>query len=307
MPVSINVSTNSATIQNNIRLRIVLVLFLSIGIQSMRFSVSDSVQRAILLLEINYGLYGLLLLASIVPSKAAWYAAALVVLLATILDSFVLTLGMVSTMRCLNKSGCLTTVPGSVLVLAMVLLQCSIDLYQVWNIYLVVRLPLFVASSTQRMRILYAWAMPFAVVSNLTLFFDSEWTVVASPSIVAYPMLIFLAHSGENVFLILLSMVALLSNGFLILTVSQSFSRSCASSALHCCVCRFRVTEHHPSTMTERKRRYCQSPSPLCPESTRPMAKACEGDPLLRFENHPPRIRSSPDALDDIDYKHSPD
>jgi hypothetical protein len=222
MPVSINVSTNSATIQNNIRLRIVLVLFLSIGIQSMRFSVSDSVQRAILLLEINYGLYGLLLLASIVPSKAAWYAAALVVLLATILDSFVLTLGMVSTMRCLNKSGCLTTVPGSVLVLAMVLLQCSIDLYQVWNIYLVVRLPLFVASSTQRMRILYAWAMPFAVVSNLTLFFDSEWTVVASPSIVAYPMLIFLAHSGENVFLILLSMVALLSNGFLILTVSQS-------------------------------------------------------------------------------------
>ena len=222
MTLSIHLSTNSATIQNNIRLRIILVILLSIGIQSAQSIVSESVQRATSLIEINYILYGLFLLSSIIPSKVAWYLAALLLLLATLLDAFVLTLGLVSTMRCLNKSGCLTTIPGSLLVLAMVLLQCAIDLYQLWNVYIVVRLPLFVASSTQRMRILYAWAMPFAVLSNLTLFWGSKWSVLASPPLVAYPMLIFLAHSGENTFLIILSIVALLSNVFLFLTLKYS-------------------------------------------------------------------------------------
>lgn len=217
MAPSINVSTNSATIQNNIRLRIVLVILLSICIQSARFIVSDSVQRAISLTEINYILYGLFLLSSIMPSKAAWYLAAIIITLVTLLDTFILTLGIVSTLRCLNKSGCLTTIPGSLIVLSMVTLQCAIDLYQVWNVYLVIRLPLFVASSTQRMRILYAWAIPFAIVSNITLFSNSEWTVLASPPLVAYPMLIFLAHSGENTFLIILSLVALISNVLLII------------------------------------------------------------------------------------------
>ena len=217
---------SSTTLQNNIRQRVVLVVALSIGIQTGRQFVSDSVHKATALLEMNYVLYGILLLCSTLPSKNAWYMGALVSAMATLLDVAVVGLGSVATMRCIDKAGCVSTIPGSVVVLGLVGLQCLVDTYQTWNVYIVLRQPCFVASSPQRLRVTVAWALPFALLTNLVLTTASTWTVWVSPGLVAYPIVIVVAQSGEDLFVAILLGVALGSHLIALLTVEHPLART---------------------------------------------------------------------------------
>jgi hypothetical protein len=217
---------SSATLQNNIRQRVVLVVALSIGIQAGKQMVSDSVHKATMLLEINYGLYGILLLCSIMPSKSAWYMGGLVSVMATLIDAGVFGLGLIATMRCIDKAGCVSTIPGSVLVLGFVGLQCVVDAYQTWNVYIVLRQPYFVASSSQRLRVTVAWALPFALLTNLALMSTSTWTAWVSPGLVAYPIVIVVAQSREDLFVAILLGVALVSHLVALLTVEQTLART---------------------------------------------------------------------------------
>tara|TARA_B110000091_G_scaffold130897_1_gene140340 strand:- start:10436 stop:11293 length:858 start_codon:yes stop_codon:yes gene_type:complete len=218
--------TSSAALQNNIRQRVVLVVALSLGIQMGRPFVSESVHKATMLIELNYALYGMLLLCSVMPSKTVWYVGALVSVLATFLDAAVLGLGMVATMRCIDKAGCVATIPGSVLVLGLVGLQCGLDAYQTWNVYIVLRRPRFVASSSQRLRVTVAWALPFTFLTNLVLMAQSAWTVWVSPGLVAYPVVIVVAQSREDLFVAILLGVALGSQLIALLTVEDTLART---------------------------------------------------------------------------------
>ena len=217
---------SSATMQNNIRQRVVLVVALSLSIQAGQQFVSDSVQKATTLLELNYVLYPILLLCSIMPSKSAWYVGALVVGLATLIDAVVFGLGLVATMRCIDKAGCVSTIPGSVVVLGLVGLQCLLDAYQTWNVYIVLRLPYFVASSAQRLRVIVAWALPFTLLTNLVLMSQSIWTVWVSPGLVAYPVVLVVAQSHEDLFVAVLLGVALGSHLVALLTVEHTLART---------------------------------------------------------------------------------
>lgn len=218
--------TSSAALQNNIRQRVVLVVALSVGIQTGRPFVSDSVHKATRLIEMNYVLYGMLLLCSVIPSKTVWYAGALVSVLATFLDAAVLGLGMVATMRCIDKAGCVSTIPGSVVVLGLVGLQCLLDAYQTWNVYIVLRRPRFVASSSQRLRVTVSWALPFTILTNLVLMAQSAWTAWVSPGLVAYPIVIVVAQSREDLFVAILLGVALGSQLVALLTVADTLART---------------------------------------------------------------------------------
>jgi|FLMP01.1.fsa_nt_emb hypothetical protein len=218
--------TSSATLQNNIRQRVVLVVALSIGIQAGKQMVSDSVHKATTLLEINYGLYGILLLCSIMPSKSAWYMGGLVSVMATLIDAGVFGLGLIATMRCIDKAGCVSTIPGSVVVLVFVGLQCLLDAYQTWNVYIVLRQPYFVASSSQRLRVTVAWALPFAILTNMVLMSASTWTAWVSPGLVAYPIVIVVAQSREDLFVAILLGVALVSHLVALLTVEHTLART---------------------------------------------------------------------------------
>lgn len=217
---------SSVTLQNNVRLRVILILALSLLIQMGRNFVSDSVHKATALLEFNYILYGLLLLCSCLPSKIAWYVAVIALVLATLVSGTVLVLGGLSTWRCLDKSGCIQTIPGSSLVLVLVAVQCLLDLYQTWNVYLILRRPYLVASSTQRLVILFAWAFPFAVLTNWSLFSVSQWTVWVSPPLVAMPIIIIMAQSSEYTLIGILTLVSIASNVFSIFYVTNTLARS---------------------------------------------------------------------------------
>lgn len=211
---------SSVTLQNNIRLRVILVISLSLFVQFGRNFVSDSVHKATDLLEINYIFYGLLLLCSCIPSKIAWYVAAIGTLLATLLSALALALGGIATSRCLDNSGCIQTIFPSLLVLAAVALQCLLDLYQTWNIYIILRTPYFIASSTQRLVILFSWTLPFAILTNIVLFMESAWSVWASPPLVAMPIIIIMAQAAvvDSLLLGVLIAISMTSNMVALLT-----------------------------------------------------------------------------------------
>lgn len=217
---------SSVTLQNNVRLRVILILAISLLIQMGRHFVSDSVHKATALLEFNYIFYGLLLLCSCIPSKIAWYIAVIALVMATMVSGTVLALGSLSTWRCLDNSGCIQTMPGSCLVLLLVAVQCLLDLYQTWNVYLILRRPYLVASSTQRLVILFAWAFPFAILTNGVLLSESQWTVWVSPPLVAMPIIIIMAQSSEYTLIGILTLISIASNAFSILYVTNTLARS---------------------------------------------------------------------------------
>jgi hypothetical protein len=218
---------SSITLQNNIRLRIVLSVGISIGIRIGKNFVSDSVHKASGLLEINYILYGLLMLCTIVPSKIAWYIASALLIVASIVDMTVLALSVVATMRCIDHSGCVHTIPGSIVVIFLIGLQLLVELYQTWNVYLILRIPHYIASSMQRLVILFSWAFPFVIVANVSLMLNSSWTVWVSPPLVAMPIIIFMAQSDEYSLIGALMCVSVASNFFALMYVSTSLVQNC--------------------------------------------------------------------------------
>lgn len=215
------------TLQNNVRLRIFLILVLSIVIRVLRQWSSNSVHKATGILEINYILYAIMLLCTLLPFKAAWMVAAVAVITAVVLGGVSTILGTIATARCLSGSqaGCVQSAPVDIVALVIAGIILFLDLLQAWSIYRIIRFPSFIASATARIRVLFAWAWPFAWMVNIALLIKSEWTFWVTPHLIIDPTLIILADSDELYLLGGLMFVALATDVISLLKVHLSLAR----------------------------------------------------------------------------------
>lgn len=226
--------STTATLQNNVRLRVFLILVISIGIRFTRTLASDSVHKATGLLEINYLVYGLVMVCSLLPFKAAWMAAFTASAAATVLGFSATGLGTAATYRCLNamQSGCLQTAPGSIASLLLALIIAFLDAYQCWTIYLILQYPSFVSSSTQRVRILFAWALPFGWLVNIVLAVESSWTVAVALHLMVDPTMIVLANSKETVLLFVIIAAVIVSDFVALIFVDIPLARAAITAQI---------------------------------------------------------------------------
>lgn len=218
---------SSVTLQNNVRLRIFLILVLSIVIRVVRQWSSKSVHKATGLLEINYILYAVVLLCTLLPFKSAWVLAIVAVVTAVVLGGVSTVLGTIATVRCLtgNHAGCIQSAPADISALAVAAIIVFLDMLQAWSIYRIIRFPSFIASSTARIRVLFAWAWPFAWMVNIALIVASEWTFWVTPHLIIDPTLIILADSDELYLLGGLMFVALATDVIALLHISLQLAR----------------------------------------------------------------------------------
>lgn len=192
-----------ATRINNIRLRAGAIVAISIGIHIIREYTAPGVVKATRLLSFNYFAYAIILLLSIVPHKSAWGTAVIFQVFAAFNDIFSVTLGTIATARCLSskQTGCIELALQSVLCLFLLGVVTLMDGYQLWNIYLCLRQKMFRSSAAQRVRILFAWALPFGWLVNIVHLSESNITLMATPHLVVDPIMIMMARSREPMFL----------------------------------------------------------------------------------------------------------
>lgn len=212
----------SVSTQNNVRLRIFLILVLSIIIRIVRAQASTSVHKASGILETNYFIYGLVMICSLLPFKSSWIVALCGQLMSTLLDITALSLAFIATWRCKDQVGCIQTMPFSIIVLFFTLLVTILDTLQTWSIYQIVTGPMFITSAPQRTRILFAWAFPFAYLINFTLLFNSQWTPLVTPHLVGDTLIILMANSGESAILITVMVTLLVFDVLSTMTIVDS-------------------------------------------------------------------------------------
>ena len=212
----------TATLQNNVRLRIFLIIVISIVIRIARTHASSSVHKSSGILEANYFLYGFVLLCSLLPFKPGWVAALLVQGIALLLDVLALGLAFIATWRCKDQVGCVQTLPASLIVLAFVGIVTILDSMQTWTIYFILNGPLIITSATQRIRILFSWALPFAYLINITLVVNSTWNVWVTPHLVGDILIIIMANSGEEVLLLVVMVIMVALDAFALLLIDNS-------------------------------------------------------------------------------------
>jgi len=218
--------SSPVSLQNGVRLRIILVFGISILIALIVPSASDSVNKSISIMGANSLFYFTVLICSIIPSKVAWIVACIALFVASILDIVVFFLGFIVTVRCLDEGGCIQTLPFSLVVLVLVGLATVLDLYQTWNVYLILQTDTYVASATQRLRVVLSWALPFTVLVNIALLANSEFSIFATVPMISLPMIIVLAHENESTFLVLLMVITLLSIAATLFSASSSLAVS---------------------------------------------------------------------------------
>ena len=212
----------SASIQNNVRLRIFLILVLSIIIRITRTQASTSVHKASGILETNFFIYGLVMICSLLPFKSSWVVAFCGQIIGTILDISALSLAFIATWRCKDQVGCVQTMPASIIVLFFILLVAIMDTLQTWSIYQILSGPMIVTSAPQRTRILFAWAFPFAFLINFTLMFQAQWTPLVTPHLVGDTLIILMAESGENAILITIMVTLIVFDGLAAMAIIDS-------------------------------------------------------------------------------------
>ena len=218
--------SSPVSLQNGVRLRIILVFGISILIALIVPSASDAVNKSISIMGANTLFYFTVLICSIIPSKVAWIVACIVLFVASILDIVVFFLGFIVTVRCLDEGGCIQTLPFSLVVLVLVGLATVLDLYQTWNVYLILQTDTYVASATQRLRVVLTWALPFTVLVNIALLANSEFSIFATVPMISLPMIIVLAHENESTFLVLLMVITLLSIAVTLFSAKSSLAVS---------------------------------------------------------------------------------
>lgn len=218
---------SSVSLQNSVRLRIFLVLVLSIAIRIARPFSSTSVHKATRLLEINYIVYGIVLLCTLMPNKTAWMLAICAIIGGGVIGGACLMFALVATVRCMSGSqmGCIHSAPADIAINILVGGTTLLDLFQVWTIYRILRIKAFSASSTQRLRILFAWAWPFAWLVNIVLWSESTWTFWTLSHLMVDPTIIVLATTDETFLLWGLMGVVLLSDIIALLQVNISLAR----------------------------------------------------------------------------------
>ena len=213
-------------LQNGVRIRIVLILFVSILTRLFTPLSSDAVNSAVSISGVNTFFYFAVLICSIIPSKIAWIIAIIVLVVASILDLVVFFLSFVVTVRCLDEGGCIQTLPFSLVVLGLSGLIALLDLYQTWNVYLILQNKTYVASATQRLRVVLTWALPFVILSNIAMIADSEFSVFAIIPLISLPIVIFLAHKPEATFLGLMLIITLVSIAATLFSVANELASS---------------------------------------------------------------------------------
>jgi len=193
----------SPGLQNNVRLRVFLILILSLFIRVTRINSSSSVHKITGMLENNFIVYGIVVLCSLLPFKATWVAAIAFQLIALVLNTAALGLGALATYRCRNQTGCVQTLPMSLITLVLVLIVFVFDAMQTWDIYRIIRAPIFLSSATQRVRILLSWALPFGWLVNIINVVNSEWSlfIFTTAHLIVDPIVILMANSQENIFI----------------------------------------------------------------------------------------------------------
>lgn len=217
----------SVTLQNSVRLRIFLILVLSIAIRFIRPFTSTSVHKATAILEINYLLYGLVLLCTLMPFKSAWIIAAGSVVLTSLIGGVSLLLGIIATSRCFTgeQVGCVQNAPADISSLAFVGTIVVLDLLQSWAAYRILRIPSFVASASQRIRILFCWAWPFAWMVNIVLWSESKWSFWTLPHLFIDPTLIVLANTEESLVILVIIFAVIFCDAIALLTVNVQLAR----------------------------------------------------------------------------------
>ena len=218
--------SSPVSLQNGVRLRIILVFGISILIALIVPSASDAVNKSISIMGANTLFYFTVLICSIIPSKVAWIVACIALFVASILDIVVFFLGFIVTVRCLDEGGCIQTLPFSLVVLVLVGLATVLDLYQTWNVYLILQTDTYVASATQRLRVVLTWALPFTILVNIALIVNSEFSIFATVPLISLPMIIVLAHENESTFLVLLMVITLLSLAVTLFSAKSSLAVS---------------------------------------------------------------------------------
>lgn len=193
----------SATLQNNVRLRIFLSTLLSLLIRITRTTSSASVHKATGILETNFVLYGLIVIGSLLPFTATWIVAAIIQATALLLDISAISLGTLATYRCRTQTGCIQTLPMSIVSLILMTTVFVLDGLQSWDIYRIIRAPTFISSSTQRIRIISAWALPFGWMVNTIMVTHSEWSMFkyTTAHLIVDPLVILMANKHEDIFI----------------------------------------------------------------------------------------------------------
>jgi len=215
---------SAVSLQNSVRIRIILILSFSILITLIVPLTSDGIIKAVSLSSMNNFFYFAVLICSIIPSKIAWIVACIILVLASILDLIVFFLSFLVTLRCLEEGGCMNTLPFSLVVLGLVGLVTLLDLYQTWNVYLILQNKTYVASATQRLRVVLTWAIPFVLLSNVAMVANDEFAVLGIIPLISLPIVIFLAHKNEGTFLGLLLVITLISIAFTLFSVSSELA-----------------------------------------------------------------------------------
>lgn len=218
--------SSPVSLQNGVRLRIILVFGISILIALIEPSASDAVSKSISIMGANTLFYFTVLICSIIPSKVAWIVACLALFVVSVLDIVVFFLGFVVTVRCLDEGGCIQTLPFSLAVLVFVGLVALLDLYQTWNVYLILQTDTYVASATQRLRVVLTWALPFTFLVNIALISNSEFSIFATIPLISLSMIIVLAHENESTFLVLLMIITLFSIAATLFSAKSSLAVS---------------------------------------------------------------------------------
>tara|TARA_B110000879_G_C11141732_1_gene500639 strand:+ start:741 stop:1601 length:861 start_codon:yes stop_codon:yes gene_type:complete len=212
----------TAEIHNTVRLRVFLILVFSIVIRIVRELSSDSVHKASGILEANYFLYGIILICSLLPLKPAWLVALGAQSIVSLINLSSLLLATIATWRCIDQVGCIQTLPASVVTVVLIGIVSTFDLLQTWSVYLIVTGPMFISSATQRIRILFSWALPFAYLINITLLSESSWTMLVTPHLVIDTIIIIMAQSGENILLGSLMCLVFVADIIAVLSISNS-------------------------------------------------------------------------------------
>ncbi len=218
---------SSVVLQNSVRVRIFLILTVSICIRLIRPLNSTSVHKMTSLLAYNYIFYGIVTLCTLIPLKTAWIIATGSLGLACLLGGVCLLMGLVSVSRCLSgeQVGCVQSAPADVSTLVLVGLTLGLDVMQTWSSYCILRFPSFVASATQRIRVLFSWALPFGWLVNIVLWSNETALFWPLPRLFIDPSLIFLSSTKDKIVLCVLMALGLVCDCISLLQIELELAR----------------------------------------------------------------------------------
>ena len=92
-----------------------------------------------------------------------------------------------------------------------------------WDGYRIIRGPSFSASPSKRIRILYAWALPFAWLANITLVLRQSWSILATLHILLDPVMIIMAESDEPNMLAVFSIALVIGDILTLVFIQDPF------------------------------------------------------------------------------------